>query len=65
MEGFDDPRNAASAALYAVLAAIFLRGLPFGWAKHENSQSNTDSEMTLKYRSFVLLAFLVSLLAPT
>lgn len=65
VEGFDDPRNAASAALYAVLAAILLRGLPFGWAKHENSQRNTDSEMTLRYQSFVLLAFLVSPLAPT
>ena len=59
VESISDPRNIASAALYAGLAAIFLSGLPF-LTDSKTSQSKVTNSRTLRYRAFVLVSLLVS-----
>ena len=60
VESISDPRNAASAALYAGLAAILLSNLSFGATLSKTSQTSAASSRPLRYQAFVLSGLLVS-----
>ena len=64
VESIHDPRNAASAVLYAMLATVLLSGLPFGGRESKTSQHDLASSRTLRYQAFVLLGLLVSSTCP-